>query len=885
MFDLRISLATPDGATGLDPRHEPERDRLRGGPDTLLTWLETQLGIPRPKISRAERVVSYLGALEKTELETVATSLAVHPLATAEELLARRDELIEEGWDRSGDSTHPLIVQDLARVEATVKATVEAEAAALQRTAPVEHTRVERIRAVHSALDAGQVLPAHRVLLAEAIESWPRVWQPLLLKRLETQFATEAPPPGLASWVAVRSPSLHRAAQWVARQIATWPESTPLPVIVAEDPMAASVLSEALCAEGLPPLAVESDTASIPVTQVFPLALELSWHPVFPQRVVDFLGLAAGPIPGRAARTLARAMAEKPGLGSSEWELAWARMTDPEVDPDGTLTARLERWLMPTRYSRTEGMPPTEIADRSRLVSQWLAGRIARLEADPARDDELPAWRVALGHATQLAQLASSIDEESSPLLPEPRVRELLAIVERQSAPLTTWIAQAGAPRWVKSWCEVTEPIHDAIWFGIGTREPRSSRWSRPDLDTLHDHRIPIDDGTRRLEAERHGERRGLAHVVNTLWTWRLPADLERRAHPLWLELVVADGRSEAEVEQNLETWITHPSSSSANRESRPETQRIPHTERAPTPTVWRVDPSTLRERDYSSASELEARLGCPLRWTFNYAARLRARDGSQLKRGPLLFGDFCHHVLERLLTGEERPSVEAATRRVAELFDERLPLEAAELAQPDRARDRLKLRQQLQDSTRTLVTALERGEYRIVGVELPLTSTIDQRPLTGFIDCEIEDPTGRRAVIDFKYSSAARYRDLLAKGRAIQLATYASGRDTDVAYLALTNATLHTPEGSPLRNALPSEVVAGAPAIDEVWRRFERAIRDADSWMSDGVLPVRPRQGRHEWSTGVDLVVQNSNYGYPPEPTICRYCDYRRLCGQDDPR
>lgn len=903
MFDLRISLGLASAsAGGLDPRGVAERDVVRGGPDALLQWLEVQLAAQRPGLHRAARTVEYLQALEATELVACAASFARNPLATAEALLARRDELLEEGWTGEAHPALPPVAQDLARAEAELARRAAKRGAHV--TDPVLPGRVDRIRSIHGALDAGQTLPDHRVTLAEPSKQWPRSWRPLLA-RLSVVEPSGDPEAGSfrGDWKPVRAASVHRAAQFIARQIAEIPATSPKPLLVCEDRTSVAVIDEALREAGLPAIGVDADVSGIPVTQILPLSLELCWEPVFPQRIVDFLSLPVSPIPGRAARKLAHALSEKPGLGSEMWEKAWAELTSPEADPEGQMAETLTAWLHPERHDRAAGLPARLVAERARQVAHWLARRAAAIardvqtasQASGSADDSLAAWHVALGQATQLAELAEAWlgddDAPRSSTLTEPRVRELITAVERQAAAFSTWLAGAGAVRWVRSWAEVVEPVGDVIWFGVGQHETHLCRWSRPELRALKKAGVAVDDGTRALAITHAAERRGLERVSGTLWSWELPSDCEKRAHPIRLELEVTHSdREPIALEPALASDRLQEIVAGA-----PATREIPRaagrTGGHALQTVWKVDPAVLSDRDYSSASELESRLGCPLRWTFNYAAKLRARDGSQLKRGALLRGDFCHHVLERLFTRDgqpipELPDVDAAAERVAALFDERLPLEAAELAQADQVRDKLKLRQQLVDSTRTLVSALTRGGYRVVGMELPLESTIAGRRLMGYIDCAVEDASGHRAVIDFKYGYAPRYRELLEEGRAVQLATYASGGEAAVAYLTLTNAQLHTPEGSALRGALPTEIAEGAPDIQQVWRRFESAVRTADGWLATGAIPVRPHQGRDEWPAGTDLVVKWQRLpDGGDEPGICRYCDYRLLCGREEPR
>ena len=71
----------------------------RGGPEVLLRWLETQLGLLHGTPSLASRILEYAAALDAVPAAQFAASLQQDRWATAGELLARRDELRLAGWD------------------------------------------------------------------------------------------------------------------------------------------------------------------------------------------------------------------------------------------------------------------------------------------------------------------------------------------------------------------------------------------------------------------------------------------------------------------------------------------------------------------------------------------------------------------------------------------------------------------------------------------------------------------------------------------------------------------------------------------------------------------------------------------------------------------
>jgi hypothetical protein len=82
-------------------------NQFNGGPETLLRWLETQLGLPVGCFHQADRVTEYAAALDTLVESVIMESMAADRWATASELLARRDELMLAGWDESDSESLP----------------------------------------------------------------------------------------------------------------------------------------------------------------------------------------------------------------------------------------------------------------------------------------------------------------------------------------------------------------------------------------------------------------------------------------------------------------------------------------------------------------------------------------------------------------------------------------------------------------------------------------------------------------------------------------------------------------------------------------------------------------------------------------------------------
>jgi ATP-dependent helicase/nuclease subunit B len=890
---LHIQLARcahrpPVGAKALNEVH--------GGPEALLGWIETQLGLLTEPVLISSRITEYAAALDCVSDGVFLRSLATDRWATAAELLSRRDELRLAGWDERDSALLPPLVRDLAR-------------AAGARTL-VYLDEASRLENVLKGIEAGQTLPAHRCILLDPPDLWPREWQKVFQ---HLAIGESAETPGRAA----RGSSLQKAqsialgqerqavklddtlrclatrsetaaCEFIAAALSRNVEQLSETTVYCEDDALALRLDACLDRAGLPTMGAASQSVAHPILQVLPLSLSLCWEPVAPQVLLDFLALPVSPIPRTAAAKLARALAEQPGIGSSEWVAAVDSLCSSANDPQGKLRARLDSWLAPNRQPRGSSLPTQLVRQRCNLVAQWASGRATKMEESP-NDEHLlvEALKVAAGQASLLGALA----ESQGPSLSEPQLNRLLEEVLSSGVRVLPFKEAWRGPVRVRSLAEISSTCRRLIWLGVGSGEGFACRWLKSELDELKRVGIDLDDGSRALSAIRSAEARGLARVQDSLLAVFLPRDSELRWHPLWLAIRNELPEEEREHPLVLEELLAH----DAHEPIAPfafETTEVPRLSVPKRGPLWNVPVAFLHDRPTVSASELYDRLACPLKWVLNYQARLKSSPIARLPSDFQLKGNFCHSVLERVFGGGgPLPSIKEALVRVADVFDERLPLDAAPLAQPDQVSERGRLRASLLNATRTLLSALQAGGYRIVGIEVEVSGQAFGKPLNGWIDCLAAREDGREAVIDFKYAGREKYRDLLESGRAVQLATYAHSRSQEggtngtypaVAYLVLSDAQMFSPTGSQVLGSSRQSLVSG-PDIQSVWQCFAQAVQEADGWLSGAqAVSARPLQGANDWPTGADLVL-TAGLRANELQEVCRYCDYKRICGTEE--
>ncbi len=616
---------------------------------------------------------------------------------------------------------------------------------------------------------------------------------------------------------------------------------------------------------------------------MLPLALRLCWGPVDPSLLMDFLSLPICPIRAAWARPLREALAEQPGLGSSAWEEAKAKIF--EADTEGEAQKRISQWLELERPTIGQPLPASLVKARCRLVSQWATGRAQLSKETPELNQSL---LIAAGQAAELGELV----EAQGGSISEPQLLRMLASVTGVGIPIQAYPCQAGGPTWVQSLAEIQSGCKRLIWMGLGTRDSETCRWTPSERLALQVVGIHLDDGSQRAKSLRNAERAGLCQVQDTLLAIALPGDEELRPHPVWLQIKAAF--EVAGVKHPLQLQSEDKTLDALNL----PTQSFAIQPALPPRTTWPIPAGLLADRQKSSASELEKRLSCPLAWVFTYAAQIKASPTARIPDDFRLKGSFAHQVLERVFKeGEDFQDTERAVKTVIAAFEARLPLDAAPLAQPHQIAEKQRLKKDLEHSTRALCKLIQKGGYKVVGFEVNIEGQIGDRELKGSIDCVLQDEDGQEALLDFKYGGLSKYKGKLEEGRATQLATYASARAcahgsagktrhpiTGVAYLILSEGRVITPEGSPISGASAMEKVPG-PAIREVWTNFLKALQGAEAWLrGEEAVPVRPLQSPQEWPEGADMVLKDPAKD-KKDQEACRYCDYTSLCGKKELR
>jgi len=857
----------------------------------LLEDLELRLGLPKALVSHGVRVQQWSRRLAKLVVESAhmlpyfAIAYREDPTGTAAQLLKLRDELVDAGWNG----------QALAGTERL--ATLSRLSAMVEPALPAG--RSDRLAAVEAELGSVTWTPYTELQLAEALELWPGRWRRILerlavlgtrlgsaqpswakpmgdtdLERFQRAVLGEAqdkgrPLAGDGSLVLLRGATSSLLAEPTAALLAT--EASPSTVVVRG--VDGGSLDAALALQGLARQGTHESSRWRPALQVLRLALAVAFVPRDPQRVLELVALTSGPFAGRAGHVLAAALCDRPGLGNAKWREAKAELS-PEQQ------GRVEQWLEAPRLNPA-GAAREAVLEVAQRVVEWLSAR-AFQRPEPS----------SLSATTQARAFVEALQVDPRAQLDRPSIEQLLQDLTEERATSVAAVEEAGRIDHVDSPDRLLVSRERVVWWSF-VGEPAAQRPSfrAGEVESLRRADIPLLDATLALRGRFEGLSRAVLAARRQL-VLVIPEHVAGEVcapHPLRDELV---GRL-LQKEQGLApiTLTVEELAQGKGLATRLPRMRLEPAAFAPLPPArrqWQIDPALIRPRDAESAHSLERRIGCPLSWTLQYQAGLHTASRGGVPSGPLFAGKLGHRLLEELhLTGKLVGSREEVEQAAEETFEALLETEGAVLLAPGKSDERNQLRSELVASAVELSSLLREAQLEVVGVEVPVTGTLDGTPLRGSIDLLLKTAGGAEVVLDLKYGSSL-YADKLKDGQAIQLALYAEARRQatggellpPAGYFSLKTHRLLATDAASLfgRRAQPGLTMT------QTWAHTHNTLSAIVRTSASGRIPAVGVQATVEAGylnlLGVEHDQAREHIALPADKT-CERCSFGAVCGR----
>lgn len=471
--------------------------------------------------------------------------------------------------------------------------------------------------------------------------------------------------------------------------------------------------------------------------------------------MLELLTIPTSPVPGLIRFKLANALASSPGIGGPEWlraiedgirayEESWTEEGIEEQELKKrrkNIDAKLDLWVRHDYYDPNEGIPFEKIAYICHKVSLWAANKyhmtndLMYVQASQVADEVIEGIKT-LGVST-VSHL---------------QVARILDSVLGEGAKLFNYYQEAAQWQVVNHPGQIWGSADTILWWGFhkNMAGPSIRTWTSKEREWLKEQGVNLldEDVRRRREAASWQRAARLANKRLILFAPSKVKGKEIPIHPLWDEIrhaVAKDYSTENKITIDAAELRKQPSFALFGTEFEREALNMRH---LPEPIrTWNVPVNVILPRQEESATSFEGLIGCPLKWTFKYAARVKPGNILSLPNESIMLGNLGHIILEKLITEKPNWNEDEVKIRAVDLFDELTPMLAAPLLEPQNGILRNQTRSKLQKSLQQFFKILNREGIQIQHTELELQKNwSDGVEFKGRLDLVGETQTGKRS-------------------------------------------------------------------------------------------------------------------------------------------
>jgi hypothetical protein len=863
----------------------------------LLGKLEEAVGIPTPLGQEPVRVAEYAKRLARHDNGNwfYSASRQADPWRVARKLLSLRDELVLAGW------------KGQAPTERVSRLTVFAELEKLVSDSPLSPGLPDRLLRVLTRLEH---LPTgiDRIDLVDDPLFLPKLWRDLFEKMANAgtqisrrkglcaeaqgdlgkaqrvlQGKTAGEVVGDGSLLRLETTGVIEAAEATCAYLRALLKKAPAESIVLirdGDPQSALILEAAMRAFDIPSVGLSLDSSHRPATQILPLFLGLSWEPVDPDLLVEFLTLPSSPVPPEARASLRSALNKAPGYQSTAWKEARQQCIEEIRSKYGDERAaetdrELKEWL--DNIKRTPVKNDLPLAEATRLTSQVEAWANRRAHVNGTAD---PFFSQAKQQAALMHQLLAL---HPRPSISRNEINRLLLDVLQTGIRHELNYKEVDSIRVVANPAAIFGEVPTVVWWqcvASSAEIPTPPFWNKDEINFLHRSGCELlSPATVLLDHARAWRRPVLCAKERLLLVQPRQAFAEpQESHPIWNEITTAIANDEAtaakisigaaELLNGTVTALAAP----------PEKITVKKLSLPAPKQFWTIASRYLASPSTASPTSLEMMLGCPLRWVLQYKAGIREPLITVLLERQLLYGNFAHQLLGDYLgefIGKPLPEPDLAAGEIGRRFDAVVGSEAAPLAKPGMDREKTYVRETLVRAARALIGLLRKGDYRIASIEQSHAGDFFLGKLEGRTDLIVRRvKDGMAAVIDMKWSSEGLKIDALKNGTALQLAAYSylnQDKKTwpPTAYFLFPTAQLYSTSESDF----PGAIHIAGPSEQEVWQAAMELTGETRATLDAG--KVRAACVVEE----SDSADSGEDGGIMKLEAPCKYCEFQLFC------
>ncbi len=847
----------------LRDEHQTTGGSLYVGTNGFLLLLEQLLGlgaalpdVQHLRVAAYRRVLTAYAAVHEGAF--YAASMEADPLAVATQMLQLRDDLVLAGWGFDATNSPPRL-QTFAELEA-MWPTDDHPIGLADRVEKIEKTLRQRSVLLDEILVYEPIaeLPKYLERLLTALASTGikvhecRIETPILdndLGRWRTFLGNPNEPrqplQADGSLLVFRAARESHAAEVFASLLRLNPDWVPVFLMTQKN----RSLEDALLQEGLPSFGMLSSSPSRPMLQLLRLVTAFLWDPLDTNKVLEFVLLPTCPIDKNLAREIARLIAQKPGIGSEVWyqrigsffDQIEQKALDGESDIDVlSVKVAYQFWFEQPRYS--DEVPRDRVNNLLEHLLDWATTVYEISKLNRERSATLLVLREQIRRAIELLSAIPVAEKSFSPLELDRLIRTVY-----ESAPIQYRDQEVGAYPFVYHPAAFAAPVSHLIYWNCIDNEPALALawWRKEELEYLDNQGVTMETPAR---ANRRMIRERLHPLqVTSQKLWLIIPNtidgMETNDHPLlsYLEAAfknlspITASLDIPNTIENLQTQLALPAWQSLAHEPLPSTQAF----------ISLGTDVPLRVDERLSFSNLENLFYYPHKWAMSSKAQLYSSEILNVTEGNTRLGNLAHRFLELILAEN---FYQWTQTDVQNWIDDKgqliLQTEGAPLLMYGKEPEKISFLRKITWAAWKLIGYIRDNRWQVHGTEMVLEGQFEGIPLRGIADIVLRRGT-EFCIVDMKWSSETRFKNLLRNNEDLQLTLYAHMISVDplphTAYFIIDKANMLARNTAAFEDITPiSPDVDAAEIHRNIYQQMVKTYRWRAEQLQNGNIEVR---------------------------------------------
>ncbi len=846
------------------------------GSKGFLHFLEAHLGL-EGHVERLEhiRTEQYRQALRKYLKNHsnifYRNSFEADPLACAESLLARRDELLLAGWDFKPVDAFPRL-NTLAEIEKQftdskklLEGTADRFDAVLQAVAeqeiPVDHIFINepehllppQYKRLFEILRHKKVLilpiekPKNDLLYSQNQATDLNVFKDFIENKLPRGEKQKLQSDG--SIIVIQAARDTDAADYFAQILSKNPSF--LPVFLIPDKN--RVLDDALIQNGLPSFGLPSSSLGRPTLQLLKLVTTFLWRPIDPYKILEFVTMQAKPLDSDLGTVIANLISQRPGIGSEHWFYETTRFfedLDKKALDDKNINVQkiknqYEFWFDRQTYDIEKSAPKDEIITIFDHLKSWAS---EEFENSGGRNTSLIVLSEQARRIQEFLEELPANDKFLTFLELERIIRTIY-----EPAPIQPRPCELGHyPYFHKESCVITEMDTLAWWNFTDTEGVHFfSRWYKNEIEFLKQNGVilqsPQDENALMLWQRIRPVLKTKKQII--LIAPKKINGKDTVEHPLMSHLHACFEHIEpiiVNIDKNLKDFTR------LSRLLIPQKVRIEYHQLGKTQPFIELYSRQLTKRNQETLTSLESLFYYPYQWVFKHKAKLNKSHILSIVKENTLKGNLSHRFFELVLKEDftlwNRQNVDEWVDSHSRRLFQR---EAATLMMYGYEPERIQLIRQIKYAIWTLINLIRQNKWSVEGTEQELKGQFSNIPVKGKADIVLRrsSPIGASdefCILDLKWSGHSYRERLIKNAEDLQLVMYSRLLTEEenwahTAYFIIENARMLS------RNTLAfNEIKPLLPDIDafkmnaDIWDRMQKTFEWRLAQIKEGRIEIR---------------------------------------------